>query len=173
MSDEAQVVRSAIPQISAASLRVIDLFRSTEIGEVVTYETVSAAAGFDVRERRYVVATAKRRVLTDDGIHMATVRGVGYKRLSAKEAADTIGSDLTRSRNAARSGTRKAQRISVLELPEAQRSRFVAQATLCALISESTKARSQDRLAAVAETRPEDTAILAQREALDALKRGE
>lgn len=173
MTDDVTIVRTTIPQISAASLRVIDLFRSMAIGDVVTYETVSAAAECDVRVRRNILATARRRVLADDGIHVATVRGVGLKRLSAREAADTIGSDLLRSRNAARSGTRKAKQISVLDLPPSQRARFVARATLCSLISESTKARSQERLIAVAETRSEDTAILAQREALDALKRGD
>lgn len=166
----AEVVKSAIPQISAAAQRVADLFRSMEVGHVVTYEMVNAAAGFDVRERRGVVATARRRVLMDDSVHIATVYGAGYKRLSPQEAAETISSDITRSRNAARKGVRKAQRIDVLALPVEQRPRFVAQATLCVLIGETTKAKNQAKLAAVASTQPENTALLAQRMALEALR---
>lgn len=172
---DADVVRVPIQSRSEQAQRVIDLFRACPVGDVLTYETINAAAGCDVREtgHRYIVNTAKNRVLRDDGIHMAVIRGVGYKRLTEVEAAATLASDVNRSRNAARKGVVKAEHIDVLALEPDDRVKFVMRGTLCMLISESTKPKAQAKLAAVASAQPPSTAVLAQRMALEALKSGE
>ncbi len=165
MSD---VVRTPIPMLSAAAERIIGLMKSAAEGDVLTYEMLSAAAGFDVRRRRGVLGTAKNRVMVDDKIHFAAVRGVGYKRLTLEEAAETMSADLMRARRAARRGTKKAKRIDLLSLPEAKRAQFVARTSLCDIIQEATKPRAVARIEALAT----NTAIVAQREALEAIKKG-
>lgn len=167
-----EVAKPAIPEISPAAQRVANLFRSSAVGDVLPYEMVNAAAGCDVRANRHIVATARNRVLMDDQVHIATVSKVGYKRLSPVEAADTLGCDLERSRNAARKGVKKAKRISVLDLPADKRNEFVGRASLCAMITEGTSTKSQEKLMAAASQQPESTAILAMKQTLEALKSG-
>lgn len=173
MTTETTVTRHAIQEISASAQQLIGLFRSMNVGDVVTYATANAAAGLDVKVKRYPAYTAIKRVLIDDSIHIATVRGVGFKRLSPAEAAATLPSDIGKSRRAAKRGLRKAQHVSILDVPAEKRMEFVAQATLCSLIGDAASAKGQAKLAAAASTQPENTAILAQRMALDALKAGE
>lgn len=172
-SVEPEVVRSAIPQISAAAEALVSLFRSLEVGHVVTYDTLNAAAGVDVRVKRNIVATARNRVLVDDSIHIVTVWGVGIKRISGAEAADTMPAYIQRSRSAARKGAKVAKHVDILEVPTDKRPMFVAQTTLCHLISDSTNAKNQAKLAAAASTQPANTAVLAGKMALEALKSGE
>lgn len=175
MSDttKTEIVRSAIPQISAASEALVALFRGLEVGQFATYATMTAAAGVDVLSKRNVIHTARNRVLVDDAIHIVTVYGVGAKRISSAEAADTMPAYIQRSRSAARKGAKVAKHIDILELPADKRPMFVAQATLCHLISDSTTAKSQAKLAAAASTQPTNTAVLAGKMALEALKSGE
>lgn len=174
MSVEAKVSKSTIPQISAAAQEVCQVFRSLAVDETATYEHLTAAVGFDVRAKPYIVRTAIKRVLADDGIHMATVRGVGLKRVSATEAAATImPSKLSRARSAAKSCTKTAEKISVLELPVEQRASFAARATLASLIADATTQKSVAKLAAAASTQGENTAIIAGKMALKALMSGD
>lgn len=173
MTGQPAVIVPAIPQISAAAQQLVQLFRSIDVGATVTYETMSAAAGVDVRARRHVITTARNRVLVDDSVHIVAVYGVGMRRVSQQEAADTLPSYLTKARNAARKGRRVASKINVLEVPRDKRPAFVAQATLCELIGKTTTAKSQAKLAAAATTQPENTATLAAKQALDALRSGE
>lgn len=172
-SIEPEVVRSAIPQISAAAEALVSLFRSLKVGDVVTYETMTAAAGVDVKSKRNIIATARNRVLTDDSIHIVTVWGAGVKRISGAEAAGTMPAYIQRSRSAARKGAKVAKHVDILDVPADKRPMFVAQATLCHLIGDSTTAKSQAKLAAAASTQPADTAVLAGKMALEALRSGE
>ena len=165
---EAEVTRSAIPQISAAAQRLAELFRSLEPDEVVTYETASAAAGVNVIVKRHVAATARNRVLMDDSIHIATVYGKGFKRLTTREAAEAVDGDMSRAKLAARRGVKKAERVELLELPETERARHVMRTTLCRVVAEGLGSKSRAKLE-LAAGKGENTAVLAQREALLAL----
>jgi hypothetical protein len=167
-----EIVRSSIPQISAAAQRVSDLFRSMAVGDTVTYEMVNAAAGTDVRVKRYIADTARNRVLMSDSAHIATVHGIGYKRLNSREAADAVDSDMSRSRKAARRGLKKAQRVPIGDLPKDEQARHVMRTSLCMIVSESLGTKGRAKIEALACARPETMAALAQREALDALKAG-
>jgi hypothetical protein len=172
MNDKVTVTSPAVQQISAASQAVANLFRSAEVGDVITYEMVNAAAGCDVRQKRYIASTARNRVMVDDGVHIAAVYGVGFRRLSPAEAAETLDSDLSRARNAARKGAKRASHISVLDVPTDKRGEFVMRRSLCELIKDGTGSKGQAKLLAVANTQPADTAILAMKQTLDALKSG-
>lgn len=152
--------------VGTAIGNLANLFRSMEVGEVVTYSTMNAAAEIDVRETN-VHRRAKLIVLREDAIHLGCVHGVGYKRLNPKEASEEVGSQLNRVRNAARRGVLKASKVDILALPVEERAKFVMRASLCSMISESTSSKSKEKVLELAQK--EDTAVIANRLMLQSL----
>lgn len=159
-----------IPTASAETSALIRLLAAAEVGQVVTYEAMSEAIGCDVRTRRGPLGTARKRVLDDDGIHTAAVRGVGVKRLSHAEAASTtLRSRLDRARRQARLGRKTAARLVIGEIPQEERGPTLARASMLELIEYGASAKAHTKVTAAIASSDEE-ALLPLRKAFAALK---
>lgn len=88
-------------------LRVADRMMRSSIGAIISHGELSAAAGCDIKQHRWLVMRAARLLNKQHGIVFATVRGLGYRRLGGADGVDHAGDrSLTRVRRAARHGTR-------------------------------------------------------------------
>ncbi len=169
MDSEIQKKKPVISAMSSDTQALIDLGRSMEVGELLTYAVIQREVGFDVRKRRGPMRTALHRLLVDEGYHFDCVRTMRYRRLNNAEAAKTLARPIRRARAAARRGTRTAQKVDVLALPKDERATFVGRASLCGLMDDVSSAKSQRKLTELAS---EDTSkgLMSAKRALEALK---
>ena len=76
-----------ITALSPEVRALADALLSTPVGMDITHNDLSAAVGFDVRTRRYLILRAIAVASREAGAIYSAVIGVGYRRLSADEAA--------------------------------------------------------------------------------------
>ena len=69
---------------------LVDLLKSTSVGQRITYHQLKQAVGFDIRTNRFLLFRAMRIAADESGAIFSNVRQVGYERLPAKKAA-TLG----------------------------------------------------------------------------------
>lgn len=71
--------------ISADTRAIADLLNAASYGQEVTIEQMSDAIGRDIRPVRYIAVSALRVAERETGAVFATVRRVGYRRLTSDE----------------------------------------------------------------------------------------
>ena len=120
------------------------------VDDVITYEQLEERLGYDVRERGYPVRKAIRRLWNDDVKFIINVRGVGYRRVTHEDAAQTLQSAPRRIRKIARTMGRKAEAIDPEQTEPETFQRTVSTAASMSVISHLTKEHQQKRLAAAA-----------------------
>lgn len=88
----------------AADTRLLySLLSKAEIGETVTYAAMTGQLGRSVTGADSYLQSALRMIERDEEMVFASVRGVGYKRLSDRDIANTVGDNaLTRIRKMSR-----------------------------------------------------------------------
>lgn len=89
--------------MSAEVRALADRLLATPVGETVGYDALSAAIGEDVRERRYLLLAAIRAAGREAGALFASIKSVGYQRLSIDEVF-AVG---TRARQRVRRATKR------------------------------------------------------------------
>lgn len=91
--------------------RLIDRLLAVEVGQLVTYEELSAACGHDVTQVRGPLDTARRAVENEHGRAFGTVRGEGLKRLPPGGTIDSIPATLDHIKRTARRKVRQVTRV--------------------------------------------------------------
>jgi hypothetical protein len=137
-----------------AVIRVAQRFMQTPIDEIVSLEALSAAAGVDVRDNRWIIGAAQRAINADYGAVFATVRSEGYRRLANAEGTLFAGArGLYRIRRASRAGIRMAHNAAkhANDMTAEQRRRHHQQMASLGLIAHLTMART---VAAMSEDPP-------------------
>lgn len=120
----------------SADTRVLEhVLSQVEIGETVTYDTLSKAIGRDVREFGCgSLQSARRALLRDKGVVFGVETNVGLVRLSDAGIVDSTESDRQRIKRAA---TRTISKLAVVKFDELdkerQRQHVVASAQMGAL----------------------------------------
>jgi len=74
-----------ITTISADTRAIADLLNAASYGEEVTIDAMSNAIGRDIRPVRYIALAALRVAERETGAVFATIRCVGYRRLTSDE----------------------------------------------------------------------------------------
>ena len=120
---------------------LVAVLSATAVGATVEYRTLSDALGSDVRQRRYLLLAAMRRLNADCGAIFGNIKGVGYKRLAAAETG-LIGSNARRkmrhtARNASKVMANSLDRANDLP-PDVQR-RVVAEIATMSMIAHLTR----------------------------------
>jgi len=95
------------PTIGRASVESLDLIRfleNVEMGKVVTYQEMNAAAKADVQIRNNILQTARRSLMKSKNMVFGTVSGIGVKRLSDEEIPDEATCHIKRARRIATKG---------------------------------------------------------------------
>lgn len=170
---EAEVVQGqrVIHALSAESAAVISRLKECAVGQIVTYAELSSIIGYNIRERRAALHTARRRLLADERMHFATVVGEGVRRINDAEAGRSLEHDVRAARSAGRRGLRKARAIDLTEVPKDERAEIVGRASLLALIDRAGAPRAQEKILAAVKESDATDALPLQR-ALAALRDG-
>jgi hypothetical protein len=87
---------------------IYERLRKTTVGETVKYSDLETLIGRPVRERNgWLLLSARRRLLYQDGILFGVVQKIGVKRLTDSEIVAAGRDDLSRIHRAALRGGRK------------------------------------------------------------------
>ena len=95
-------------KLSADAVAIARAMESIEVGQVLTYEQITALVGRDFRAVRAAVASAARLLQRERRIVFGNVRNVGFMRLRDEEIVDTYDQDRARIR---RQSMRSAKRL--------------------------------------------------------------
>lgn len=128
------------PTIGRASVEAIELSKlliSSEVGEVLTYQQLNAAAKCDVQERNTVLQTARRIAQRDKQFVFGTISGVGIKRLSDEEIPDEGISAMKRSRRIAKNGMKKLECADLSKMSPETKVKAITTKTVLGLFSAS------------------------------------
>jgi hypothetical protein len=128
------------PTIGRASVEAIELSKAliaTEIGDVLTYTDLNAAAKCDVQVRNYVLQTARRIAQRDKSMVFGTIMGIGIKRLSDDEIPDEGISAIKRSRRIAKNGMAKMNCADIAKMSPETKIKAITTKTVLGLFSSS------------------------------------
>jgi hypothetical protein len=109
------------------------------IRETISYAALSEVVGYDVQRKPFALFKARKRVESDTGLRLATVKGEGIKKLDA-EAIAGIGAAARK--NIARKAARQAQRLTGLrynDIDATTQARIDAERSLLGAISAMSK----------------------------------
>lgn len=104
-------------------LQIQDLLVKAAVGDVVTYEQVSAEIGYDVRETPHLLYSA-REALCEAGVVFDVVPGVGVKRVADAGALGMAEGYNVRIHGAARRATRVLRTVDSEALTPGERIRL-------------------------------------------------
>jgi len=80
-----------IPEISPDVRALIAHLAAVPVGGIVTLDDMAAVIGRDMADHRHLYYSAARILMRETGAVFASIRKVGYERLSAARAAEIIG----------------------------------------------------------------------------------
>lgn len=79
--------RKSIPEKSWETKKMEEQFGQMNIGDILTYKQVSEIIGNDAqRESRYLIYTAIKNILEDQGIYIVCIPRIGWKRIPQSTA---------------------------------------------------------------------------------------
>lgn len=130
------------PTIGRASVEAQDLAKfleSAEIGQVITYAELNAAAKCDVQARNTVLQTAKRQMLKPPHrMVFGTISGIGIKRLSDNDIPDEGASAVKRARRIAKKGLDKLNCADLTKVDADRKVQLITTKTVLGLFSQSS-----------------------------------
>lgn len=86
--------RPARFQVGIDTLQILKMLQVVREGEVITYEELSKAVGYDVRTKRSALSSAIKKMRNEYAVVFASVTGVGYKMLNADEIVKSAPGDI-------------------------------------------------------------------------------
>jgi hypothetical protein len=102
-----------MPLLHEQTTQLIDVLRSVQAGETISYEVLSTTIDSNVRkEARHLLDSARRIIKRDEAIVFGSARGVGLRRLTDSEIA-TSGSSFLRHIN--RTSRRAVQTLGCVQ----------------------------------------------------------
>jgi len=110
---------AAIPEMSVDARTLMERLQRCQVDETVSYEELSILIGRDVqRDVRYLLATARLRLLEDDDnpMYFGAVTNVGLKRLAAIDLVGTGEQSLQHIRRTSRRAARVQAIVPLQEL---------------------------------------------------------
>lgn len=130
-------------ELSADIRFLLQELRKVGIGDTASYETLSSAIGKTVSGTFSALHTAIRRLLRDDGIVFANIRGVGFKRLDDEEIVRLGESETDATRRRARRTVRKLTAVrDYSSMPAPAQLRHTALVSVNAMIADVTRDQS-------------------------------
>jgi len=104
--------KHSISEIAINTQLLYERLSKLKVGEIISYDELSAVISQDIRSCWHNLATARRRVLALEKIATECVRGEGVKRLSDVGIIGTFGADL---RGIRRKAKKSRQRIVAIQ----------------------------------------------------------
>jgi DNA-binding winged helix-turn-helix (wHTH) protein len=141
-------------QMSSDARLIYQRLRQAAPGEVVKHGDVEAAVSRPLSAIRGSLATALRRVLKDDGMVFANIRGVGYLRCQDEAIVDQASADTAHIRRAAkRAGERLTKVADYAALPPAKQLEHTTRLSVVAAICDMTRENAISKVRAAAQGR--------------------
>ena len=69
---------------------LVQYLRDLQVGDVADYETLSEKAGVSVIDRRHILTRAIEVAARDHQVVLENLTGIGYKRIEASDAPETL-----------------------------------------------------------------------------------
>jgi len=127
---------STIPEISIETRMLIDRLKTAQIGETITYATLSNIIGREVQDdARHLLVSAQKACLRDH-IVFASVRKIGVKRLADTEIVGIGEAMLPKIKRAAKRGIVKMTSVADFSaLPDAAKLRHNAVISMLGVVA--------------------------------------
>ncbi|WP_319419480.1 hypothetical protein [Pleurocapsa sp. FMAR1] len=111
---------------------LVNKFKQTKAGEILTYEEMSKCLNFDIKDKRHIFYSAANIARKEANIELVNISGIGYKRLPNNQIAKTTQEKYQEKlRNDNLSYCSKLQSIQVKDLGKAEYTQYLsAQAIL-------------------------------------------
>ena len=138
--------KKGIQAKSADTMIVENRLRSTEIGDIVTYDDLSKILGRDVREFCLGSIATARKALIGESIFFDTISKEGYKRLSQEEACGTAKHYVSRVKSAASRGMKHLQNVKFAELSDDAQKKHLTTSAQLGAISLFSSANSEKKI---------------------------
>lgn len=133
--------------ITSAETRLIEqAMRVLSVGETITYGRIKDICGSPHDQVYSAVRTALKRLLRDEGMVFAVIRGVGYKRLNSKEIVEESFSATERIRRASRRALEKQLKADFNELAPQIQAKASATASVLGTIAMMSKPAEIEKL---------------------------
>jgi len=137
----------SIPERSTETKALFEYLSTIKEGDVVPYDKLRKVCGEDVRERRWLLSSARRWLMREKDIVFGAVVGVGIKRLTQVQVLEDSESFPKRLRRMAYRERRKLGTIQYEPLSQEQRTQLDIRNSLCALVSYTTRKPTMERIA--------------------------
>lgn len=162
--------KMAIREVSPHAVTLSDYFCTIEVGEVVTYETMGQIVNLELRRKhRHVLDSAVKRAMVEHQVHMACVRGIGFRRLTHAQASSTLEADVAKTRRMARRGLKRAHHVDLTGLKPDEVLSHVIRSTQLEITVEVSGRAARAALASAAKN-PSKNAVASMREMYESLK---
>ena len=160
-TEEPEVVKNPIiQQMSVDAQILIATLKDIAVGEVATYQSLSATIKRNVQTDAYgAMTTARRALQRDHRMIFGTVRGVGLRRLNDGEIVDAGRSHITSMRRTSRRGLKKLACVDWDNLDNASRIKHNASASMLGAVNMITRESSIKKLEAKIEKTKEKLPI--------------
>lgn len=147
-TQEPKVGRRAIGTLSIDVKTICDLLRTVKTDEVATYSDLSKLIGRSVRDNNsWILSSARKRLLSQDGILFGTIPNVGLKRLRDADIIAASRDELSRVHRGALRGMRKIRAIQDYEsLSHEQKVLHGVTASALGIIAHVTKEKQLARI---------------------------
>jgi alkylated DNA nucleotide flippase Atl1 len=137
-----------IGEMGLESQQIAKLLVAMSDGDILTYADIRKQVGVDIREKRYVLNTARKHAEEQTGRLFATVNKEGVKRLHP----DASHSEMTRARQHinrhARKQFRRSEKIDYQALSKDARDALNLERTVLHFVGEASSTKSVKKLAA-------------------------
>ena len=131
--------RRTISEVSLDTKTIYGILSETSVGDVATYDRLSAAIGRDVHAVWGSVATAQRMAMREIGAVFSPVRGIGLKRLSNSEIAKLSEGTLMKVRRAVGREVRRQALVDEMMLTNEEKISYSARLSMLGALVEFTK----------------------------------
>lgn len=134
--------------INADTRAIADILNAAPFGGTVTLDTMTDAIGRDIRDCRYVALSAMRVAERETGAVFASVRRIGYRRLTVDEFAEIGMTARARIRRTARSSARAmgAAMTRVNDMTDEQRRNVIREQSALGLLAHLAQDRSMPKI---------------------------
>jgi hypothetical protein len=140
-----------IKDISIESTTIYEILIKAEVGDIVSYSSLSKAIGVDVqKEGRGYLETARREAQTELKMVFGTVWNKGVKRLNNDEIISTGETVMRRIRKTSRRGLKKLMCVSdVAKLSNEEKVKMYTQLSVLGMLHHITRKESIKKVTAL------------------------
>lgn len=148
VTDEVEVDVNRRPLFRSTVERnlLVEKFAALADGAIMDYEQIESLIGYDVRDKRSIMASVVRALRRDHSVLIEAVPNVGYQRCTQVQKVGKVDKRMTRQQRAVQEATKDIRAIDYKSLSETDRRRVDAQMTHASLFSHLLTAKNRAKM---------------------------